>query len=1388
MALEKEFSIAGMLKFDGNNFQAWKFQMKFVLDANCLFDIVTGERKPPNAPVKPKEPTAEEIADITKWKKDNAKAAAIISSAMTPIQLENLLTCDSAKSMWDKLKVIHEQKSANNVNICLQTFYEARMQTNESGVQYIARLQNMASNLRDLDEEISEKKLIAKVLGGLPSKFKMLKTAWDSVDSSQQTIDMLQERLIKEEKRLCDDDEESIALVASHSHAQCNHNNKNFAPRNSRSCNHRTPSQGQNWSTSNPNIVCHYCNKKGHISRNCDEKRERQRKQNNDNREAAYSNFAEACIATTVNSQLSKNEADFALCGVIDKLMNMDIIDAWITDSGASQHLCFRREWFHEFSPCSDSGKVILGDDGCCEVKGSGTILVDKFINGTWVPGSIENVLYVPRLRKNLLSVGVCTSEGYNVVFRKQDVEISIDNEIIAQGKIQCNKIYRLLFKVREGHQANIAHDLQVWHERAGHINKRSLKTMADKNIVEGVQMNGHRQTSCEACHIGKAHRQPFNQIQQKKTYPGEFFHTDVCGPMDTPSLSGARYFLTFKDDSSCYRFVYFLKHKSDVYDRFVEFERLICTKFNRPMTTIRSDNGGEYMSNEMKTYLAKKGIKLETTAPYTPQQNGRAERDNRTIVESARTMMLRGRTPRYLWAEAVNTAIYILNRTASCKNPSCTPYEVWTGQSSNLGHLRIFGCVAYMHIPKQFRKKLDAKAKKLTMVGYQGDSKNYRLYDPSSRKVIVSRDVTFDEYKTNDENDDTSSYLIFDSPWESDEISPPAEIEQAAIQSVQSEEDANNISEELEYFSDNEFVFHENSDDPIVNDAPAEAPPPQQQQVTENSTRQYELRDRSTLLIPARYNVNYAQVNEPATFSEAISNELANEWKSAIAEELKAHETNGTWEIVEKPENRNIIDSKWVFKLQEEKAGKFRKFKARLCARGFKQLEGVDYSETFASVVRYDTLRLLLAIAAKEDLEMLQFDIKTAFLYGELQEEIFMKIPQGLNVPNAKNKVCKLLKALYGLKQSSRCWSRKIKSVLNKYNFKCCNADNSIFVGVIDGVIVYIAIFVDDGLIIAKFQAVIVKVLNIIKEHFEVTTCDPKLFVGVQIERDRENKIMFLHQSDYANKIIERFNLCDAKDTYTPSERGTILRPAEKHEGEKFPYRELVGSLMFLSIVSRPDISHSVNVVSRFLDCNGKSHWDAAKRILRYIKATLSYGIMYRGNCDSLIPIGYSDSDFAGDVNTRKSTSGYIFKVCGGPITWCAQRQTIVTLSTCEAEYVAASNASREAIWLTRLLEDLRIQCAKPITLFVDNQSAIKLIKNPVFHRRTKHIDTHYHFIREKHENNEINIIYVPSESQLADIFTKALSRYVFENLRKHIGIVCKNKCLSQCANSGRN
>lgn len=517
----------------------------------------------------------------------------------------------------------------------------------------------------------------------------------------------------------------------------------------------------------------------------------------------------------------------------------------------------------------------------------------------------------------------------------------------------------------------------------------------------------------------------------------------------------------------------------------------------------------------------------MENTAPHTPQQNGRAERANRTIFESARTMLKAKELPKWLWAEAVNTAVYILNRmTHSSRRETKTAFERWTGRKPDLRHIRVFGSTAYVHVPKQFRQKLDDKSKKVILVGYQGESSNYRLYDTEKKTITVSRDVVFDE-KLTGECTSTSELDESETCW------PKTGHE-----------------DELVEISDESEKPDEEGDCEVVEQR-------QQEKVIDRREEPVgrQLRNRSSIQRPDwfRIEIDLVDYKTPETFREAVSGQDGPKWSQAIERELLAHEKNETWTVVRRKSDDKVIDTKWVFKvLQGSTSGECR-FKVRLCARRFLQKHEVNFNETFAPVVRYDSLRAFWAKTTQADLELVQFDVCTAFLYGELEEEIFVEIPEGLKV--SKNLgargdyVCRLNKSLYGLKQAPSCWNQKFTKFLKKFNFTQGEADQCIFKGCVNGENVNLALFVDDGLVAAKSNEVLNVVIEYLKSAFEITIGNAEKFVGLQIARNRSEETMFIHQIGYVGQILEKFGMLDAKLVCVPADPNVVLSPLENDE-----------------------------------------------------------------------------------------------------------------------------------------------------------------------------------------------------------------------------------------------
>ncbi|CAL8134718.1 unnamed protein product [Orchesella dallaii] len=510
-------------------------------------------------------------------------------------------------------------------------------------------------------------------------------------------------------------------------------------------------------------------------------------------------------------------------------------------------------------------------------------------------------------------------------------------------------------------------------------------------------------------------------------------------------------------------------------------------------------------------------------------------------------------------------------------------------------------------------------------------------------------------------------------------------------------------------------------------------------------------------------------EIEEPSSVKEAEHSGQWNEWHDAMQKEMTSQAANKTWELVERPRDVKILRNRWVYKLKTDPLTKEVKFKARLVVKGFQQVKGIDYEETFAPVARYESVRLLLALAAANNWNIIQFDVMTAFLNSVLDKPVYMEQPEKFTT--GENLVCKVQKGIYGLPEAPLAWYKTIKKVLVEMGFTATQGDPCVYIGDIDGHVVILAIFVDDGMIFGERKSVLEAVLSSIEDNFSLTRQPLKKFLGMEIDVSRKG--IFVHQKSYVEATLKRFAMENCKPISIPMAAGLQLETAEKCAGNAYEYQNLIGSLLFISRVTRPDISYAVSYLSRFLTSYDEQHWNAAKNILRYLKNTKHMGILYKAsNSDGNALVGYSDADYASDKNSRKSTTGCVFMYNQAPIVWFSNRQTCVALSSTEAEYVALSATAKEAVWLTRMYSDLRMQVDGAVTLYTDSQSAMKLAYNPEFHQKTKHIDVRHHYIRDLAASKAVKIVHLPDTHQPADLLTKSLVRVKFEEKRNLLGM----------------
>jgi hypothetical protein len=500
-----------------------------------------------------------------------------------------------------------------------------------------------------------------------------------------------------------------------------------------------------------------------------------------------------------------------------------------------------------------------------------------------------------------------------------------------------------------------------------------------------------------------------------------------------------------------------------------------------------------------------------------------------------------------------------------------------------------------------------------------------------------------------------------------------------------------------------------------------------------------------------------------------------ASHWQQAMEDEIASLHAQGTWRLEHPPPGSNVIPGRWVYKVKRDANGEVERYKARYVAKGFKQIEGVDYDEVFAPTGSHSTVRAFLATAAADGLAVHHLDVRTAFLHGDLEEVIYCEQPPGF-VTGESGQKCRLFKALYGLKQAGRAWHQKLADTLIASGYQVSDADPSLFVKRVGSRVVRILAHVDDLLIASNCAKLMADEKRRLSEQFDMRDLSAvSVFLGMEVVRNESTGELKISQKRYSLDLVERFGLSDANPEPIPMQPNLAQLTAKgigDTEQEPFEdatkYRALVGGLMYLAVVTRPDIAQSVYRLARYMSKPVQAHWEAAKSVLRYVKGTAAYGIVY-GRGEPLH--GYSDADWASDRDNRRSTTGYVFLLNGGAVSWKSRLQPTTAASTVEAEYMAAAFATREAMWLRKLMADVD-HPVESLRIWDDNQGAISLIRNPITSDRSKHIDVIHHFVREKEKHGYVSFKYCPTESMVADMLTKPLPVAAFVKFRLGMGV----------------
>ncbi|KAK8596896.1 hypothetical protein V6N12_065375 [Hibiscus sabdariffa] len=1265
--LEKE-------KLNGINFLDWFRNLRIVLKQERKEYVI--EEVVPNDP----GPNASR-ADKDKFKKhmdDMVDVGCLMLATMTPElqkQHENMV----AYEMIQNLKEIYEGQARQERYETSKALFQCKMSEGSSVGAHVIKMMGYIQTLEKLGFALNDELATDVILQSLPDSFNQFVLNFN-MNEINKTLPQLLGMLRTAESNMKKGGSKSVLMVRV-----AKEKGKKVAKSKGSG---KTKPKGKEALKPKGGVSkdgkCFHCGKTGHWKRNCPIYLEDVKK------------------AKAVGASVS---------GIYVIDVHVSTSSSWVLDTGCGSHICTSVQGLHT------RRNLAKGD---VDLRVGNGARVAALAVGTYVLSlpsglnlNLENCYFVPSLTKNIISVSCLDKIRFEIIIKNNSCSFFYDNLFYGSAQL-INGLYilnqeNMIFNINTKKlKTNDSNQTYLWHCRLGHISERRISKLHKDGLLDPFVFE--QLDVCESCLLGKMTKAPFSGKGERASDLLGLIHSDVCGPMNTQARGGYQYFITLTDDFSRYGYIYLMRHKSEALERFKEFKNEVQNQHGKSIKALRSDRGGEYLSQDFDELLKECGIVSQLTPPGTPQWNGVSERRNRTLLDMVRSMMSHTDLPTSFWGYALETTAFTLNRVPS-KSVQKTPHEMWTGRRPNMSFMKIWGCKAY--VKHQMSTKLEPISEKCTFVGYPKETKGYYFYNEN--KVFVARTGVFleKEFLTNSGKGRN------------------IELEEVQQQQV--------IEPEVERISQ----------------AVEENPTDLETQPLRRSTRERHEPERYGFLVTTHGDVILVDQDEPKTYQEAVAGPDSEKWLEAMRSEMDSMSENQVWTLVEPPEGIKPIGCKWVFKKKTDMDGNVQTYKGRLVAKGFRQIHGVDYDETFSPVAMIKSIRILLAVAAFHDYEIWQMDVKTAFLNGKLEEDVYMTQPEGFVTPEDARKVCKLQRSIYGLKQASRSWNLRFNEAIQEFGFIRNEDEPCVYKKFSGSIVSFLVLYVDDILIIGNDIPTLQSIKTWLSSCFSMKDLGEAAYIlGVKIYRDRSRRLLGLSQSTYIDKVLKRFSMEESKRGFLPMRHGISLSkemcpstPQERERMSQIPYASAIGSIMYAMICTRLDLSYALSMTSRYQANPGEGHWTAVKNILKYLRRTKDVFLVYGGEEELRIK---------------------------GAVSWKSSKQDTVADSTTEAEYIAASEAAKEAVWIKKFITELGVipSISDAVDLYCDNNGAIAQAKEPRSHQRSKHILRRFHLIREIIDRGDVDICKVNTDDNIADPLTKPLAQQKHDRHTESLGI----------------